>query len=161
MPAPNASRRDRDPGGRPRNARPRDALGRPLPRDAAPEHVEEDLPDDPEALLTIGVEHFNAQRFFQAHEAWETAWHAAPEPERDFWQGITQIAVGFTHVQRGNLRGSRTLLERGATKIERYDDSTRGMPLALLARAARAAADTIARDGADARLAFPMIERPH
>jgi hypothetical protein len=35
--------RDRDPAGRPRNARPRDAFGRPLPRG---ETGEERIPDD-------------------------------------------------------------------------------------------------------------------
>jgi len=150
------SSRDRDPAGRPRNARPRDELGRPLPRDAEGGYVEEQLPSDPDELLAIGIEHFNQQRFFQAHEAWETAWHASPEAERDFWQGITQVAVGFTHLQRDNPRGSATLLRRGATRIEAYGPVFRGVPVADLAAAARAAADAIERDETSA-VVFPQL----
>src|SRR2546425_7478404 len=114
--------RDRDRAGRPKNARPRDVLGRPLPRGAENAIAEEDLPSDPERLLAIGIEHFNARRFFQAHETWETAWHPSPDGERDFWQGLTQLAVGFTHYQRGNPTGAATLLGRGARKLATYGD---------------------------------------
>ncbi|MCA1830545.1 MAG: DUF309 domain-containing protein [Actinomycetota bacterium] len=137
--------RDRDARGRPRNARPRDELGRPLPRDAANRFVEEELPADPATLLRLGVEHFNAQRFFQAHEAWETAWHPSPDEERDFWQGATQVAVGLTHAQRDNPHGAVTLLRRGATKLSTYPAHYKGFPAADVARAACAAADAIER----------------
>jgi hypothetical protein len=147
--------RDRDERGRPRNARPRDALGRPLPRDAEGSFVEEVLPSDPMELLRIGVEHFNAQRFFQAHEAWETAWHPAPEEERDFWQGITQVAVGFTHFQRGNKVGAETLLGKGAGRLVRYGSTFHGVPCSALAAAARNAARDIA---AGRPIEFPTIE---
>lgn len=154
---PEPPRRDRDRAGRPRNARPRDQLGRPLPREAAGSLVEEELPDDPDELLAIGIAHFNARRFFQAHEAWETAWHPAPESERDFWQGMTQIAVGFTHFQRGNPTGACTLLRRGARRIEPYGRTFRGIPCETLAAAAREAADAIERDSTVESVAFPSI----
>lgn len=150
-------RRDRDAAGRPRNARPRDELGRPLPRGAEGSYVEEELPDDPEELLRIGIEHFNAQRFFQAHEAWETAWHPSPPPERDFWQGITQVAVGLTHRQRGNPRGAVTLLRRGADRLDRYGESHRGIPCERLARQARACADAIEAGGTEVPLELPSL----
>jgi predicted metal-dependent hydrolase len=149
--------RDRDPAGRPKNARPRDALGRPMPRDAEAVYTEEELPDDPDELLRIGIEHFNARRFFQAHEAWETAWHPSPDAERDFWQGITQIAVGFTHYQRGNPKGSVSLLRKGAHRLDAYGESFHGVPVAALARAARKAADAVERAGTTAPIEFPTI----
>lgn len=136
-------RRDRDASGRPKNARPRDAMGRPLPRDASPQITEEELPSDPAELLAIGAEHFNAGRFFLAHEAWETAWHPSPEAERGFWQGITQVAVGFTHHQRGNLRGAQTLLRRGAERLGPYEPDFKGFPVTLFRRSALAAAEEI------------------
>ena len=152
-----ATKRDRDDLGRAKNARPRDELGRPLPRGSENLLPEEQLPEDPDELLRIGVEHFNAHRFFQAHETWETAWHPSPESERDFWQGITQIAVGFTHFQRGNPRGAITLLRRGARRLNVYGDSYRGFPAADMAARAREAADEIERAGPAAELTFPTI----
>jgi uncharacterized protein len=113
--------RDRDPVGRARNARPRDGLGRPLPRGAAgvarqPEGVPRDADqalDEAQRLLDAGMP-------FHAHEVLEDAWKAAPDPERALWKGLAQLAVGLTHAARGNPVGATTLLRRGAAAIEAY-----------------------------------------
>jgi uncharacterized protein len=153
-------RRDRNPEGRPQNARPRDAAGRPLPRDAQGDPtLVRDPEGTPEELLDLGIEHFNAQRYFQAHEAWETAWHPSPGPERDFWQGITQIAVGFTHRARGNANGAVTLLRRGSERCEPYLPAYKGIDLDTLVRQARQAADVIETQGTTADIETPSINR--
>jgi len=153
------TRRERDAAGRPKNARPRDELGRPLPRGASNAMPEEPPAATPEEALERGIEHFNAGRFFQAHEAWEEGWHPAPEPERDFWQGLTQVAVGLTHRLRGNAHGSATLLSRGALKLRKYGDVHMGVPAARIAAFAEEAADRVERDGVEAPLEIPTIER--
>ncbi|GAC1410054.1 MAG: DUF309 domain-containing protein [Actinomycetota bacterium] len=149
--------RDRDELGRPRNARPRDALGRPLARDASHELPREPDPATPEEALQRGIACFNAGRFFEAHELWEFGWHPAPEPERDFWQGIIQVAVGFTHFQRQNPKGAVTLLERGAKRLSHYGRTHNGLPVAEIASAARAAAEEISRNGMEASPVPPAI----
>jgi hypothetical protein len=124
--------RDRDPGGRPRNARPRDGLGRPLGRaDSAASEVSgfagaERIPDD----LVIGGAEAAALadrllrdgRPFHAHEVLEAAWKSGPAEERDLWQGLAQIAVGLTHARRGNTRGAVALLRRGTERVRAYQD---------------------------------------
>jgi len=116
--------RDRDTAGRARNARPRDALGRPLARDATgipPLAADQVLPAA-EALQT--AQHLlDADRPFDAHEVLEAAWKAAPPAERDLWQGLAQLAVGLTHAHRGNARGATALLRRGAKRLEGYPDT--------------------------------------
>ena len=154
-----SAQRDRDPAGRPKNTRPRDALGRPLPRGAKNEIPDEPPAGDAEAALERGIEHFNAGRYFQAHEAWEEGWHPAPEPERDFWQGLTQVAVGLTHRQRGNAHGAATLLRRGAKRLKPYGERHMGVPATAIAGFASDAADRIERDGTDAPLDVPAIVR--
>jgi hypothetical protein len=116
--------RDRDPAGKPRNARPRDALGRPLPRAQA------GLATIPDGLVLAGPdaarladELLRAGRPFHAHEVLEASWKSAPPDERDLWQGLAQIAVGLTHAHRGNARGSVTLLRRGADRVRAYLDA--------------------------------------
>lgn len=52
----------------------------------------------------------------------EATWKAAPEAERDLWQGLAQLAVGLTHALRGNIHGASTLLRRGAGHIAGYAD---------------------------------------
>ena len=59
---------------------------------------------------------------FHAHEVLEASWKAAPEPERELWQGLAQLAVGLTHVLRGNPKGATTLLGRARRRIALYAD---------------------------------------
>ncbi|MFF0815776.1 DUF309 domain-containing protein [Rhodococcus sp. NPDC003318] len=113
--------RERDARGRPRNARPRDGLGRPLPRGAA------GVPRAPEGVVRTPAETIAlAQRLlddtlpFHAHEVLEDAWKSAPDAERPLWQGLAQLAVGLTHLLRGNRAGARSLLERGRERIRPY-----------------------------------------
>jgi hypothetical protein len=112
--------RDRDEEGRPRQARPRDGLGRPLPYGAeGVEPVSED-PLPPLETVEKAMELLRAGRPFSAHEVFEARWKDAPEEERDLWQGMAQICVGLTHVARGNNVGASRLVERGAGRLERY-----------------------------------------
>jgi uncharacterized protein len=116
-----AGDRDRDDAGRPRQARPRDALGRPLPYGAVGvEPVpEEALP--PREALDLARRLVREGRPFAAHEVMEARWKAGPDEERDLWQGLAQICVGLTHAARGNTTGAVRLLERGAARLEGYD----------------------------------------
>ncbi|MGN6332305.1 MAG: DUF309 domain-containing protein [Motilibacteraceae bacterium] len=115
-----SSERDRDPAGRARQARPRDALGRPLPYGAV---GVEPVPEDPlppaetiEAARRLVAE----GRAFSAHEVLEARWKAAPEDERDLWQGLAQLCVALTHAGRGNDVGARRLFERGSGRVLGY-----------------------------------------
>ena len=77
--------RDRDPAGRPRNARPRDGLGRPLDRADGPGSGADRIPDD---LVITGAEAavladrlLRDGRPFHAHEVLEAAWKSGPAEE--------------------------------------------------------------------------------
>lgn len=115
--------RDRDAAGRARNARPRDALGRPLPRDSAGEPPTSDTTLPPVEALAEAQRLLDAGRPFHAHEVLEATWKTAPPAERDLWQGLAQIAVGLTHARRGNARGAAALLRRGISRLDGYRDS--------------------------------------
>jgi hypothetical protein len=100
------------------STRARDALGRPVPV-GSPEAVEpvsaEPLP--PYDAVTEARRLLSLGRPFYAHEVLEASWKSAPPPERDLWQGLAQVCVGLTHLQRGNAVGAVRLLERGATRL--------------------------------------------
>ncbi len=118
-----SEQRDRDPVGRARNARPRDALGRPLAHgETGVERVPDDLVLPPVESLREAQRLLDADLPFHAHEVLEGTWKAASTEERDLWQGLAQLAVGLTHVLRGNPVGARTLLERGRARIASYAD---------------------------------------
>src|SRR6185437_10887622 len=128
-PGTGAVTRDRDPAGRPRNARPRDALGRPLdpaggPGPGSGAAGTDRIPDDlvitgPEAAA-LADRLLRDGRPFHAHEVLEAAWKSGPSGERDLWQGLAQIAVGLTHARRGNALGAVALLSRGAERVRGY-----------------------------------------
>jgi hypothetical protein len=113
--------RDRDAAGRARNARPRDALGRPLPYGASgEERAPEGVLRTPDRALAEAQALLDAGRPFHAHEVLEDAWKSAPAEERQLWRGLAQLAVGLTHAARGNRRGAAALLERGAGNVAGY-----------------------------------------
>jgi len=141
--------RDRDAAGRARNARPRDALGRPLPRDATGQPPADDRPLPPLEALATAQELIDAGRPFHAHEVLEAAWKAAPPDERDLWQGLAQVAVGLTHALRGNARGAASLLRRGADRLAGYPArGPHGIDVAGLRLSCAALAAHIERTGA-------------
>jgi hypothetical protein len=147
---PGDARRDRDHAGRPRNARPRDALGRPLPRDAPGEdRVPDDLLLPPADALTLAQRLLDSGRPFHAHEVLEASWKAAPQAERELWRGLAQVAVGLTHAQRGNARGAAALLRRGGQAVGGYADvAPHGIDAAGVARACAELAVRIEAPGA-------------
>ena len=114
--------RDRDESGRPRNARPRDALGRLLPpgSEGVP-RIPDDLELSPSESLAYAQDLLNQGLAFNAHEVLEAAWKNRPDGERSLWQGLAQLAVGITHVQRGNRDGATTLLRRGSGHLGEVD----------------------------------------
>jgi hypothetical protein len=134
--------RDRDAGGRARNARPRDALGRPLPYGTeGEERAPEGVVRTPDRSLTEAQELLDAGRPFHAHEVLEDAWKSAPEDERQLWRGLAQLAVGLTHAARGNGRGAATLLDRGAGNLAAYaGDPPHGIAVPALVSWGRALA---------------------
>jgi hypothetical protein len=141
--------RDRDQAGRARNARPRDGLGRPLPRGAQGEPT---MPDDlvlaPAEALALAQRLLDGGRPFHAHEVLEASWKAAPVAERELWRGLAQIAVGLTHARRGNATGAAALLRRGGLRVEGYaGHAPHGIDAARVARHAVSLADQIDASG--------------
>ena len=101
--------------------RPRDVAGRPVPP-GSPSAVEP-LPEQslpPVETLELARSLLRSGRPFYAHYVLEARWKAAPEPERDLWQGLAQICVGLTHLQRGNVVGGARLLRRGTGRLAGY-----------------------------------------
>ena len=132
--------RDRDTEGRARQARPRDALGRPLPygADGVEPVSEEPLP--PEEALETARALVEAGRPFAAHEVLEARWKAGPTEERDLWQGLAQVCVAITHAARGNQVGADRLFDRAAERLAAYAATGRaahGVDVPLAAERAR------------------------
>ncbi len=167
-PPPRESRypdRDRNLAGRAENARPRDRFGRPLPRGATDEMAGKLEPDQVASSVGEALDHatqlFDAQRFFEAHEFLEWIWKSdeVPEGDREFWKGVTQVAVGYTHTQRGNLDGALTLLDRACRYMAPYPPRYRGVDAVALASGARRVIAEITASGPSPDIPFPGFPR--
>ncbi|MET0475623.1 MAG: DUF309 domain-containing protein [Mycobacterium sp.] len=114
--------RDRDEAGRPRNTRPRDALGRPLPHGSrGVPRIPDEIDMSPAEFLTYAQSLLDQGLAFHAHEVLEAAWKSSPPGDKPLWQGLAQLAVGITHVQRGNVDGAITVLRRASTRLAAVD----------------------------------------
>ena len=129
--------------------RPRDRLGRPLPWGTASDlHLEDFDALSLEENHALARAHARAGRWFPAHEAWETAWKQARDTkEAELFKGLSQMGAGYVHLLRGNAHGASTLLRRAASRIETYEDGTRGVETTALT--ARLLADAEAVDRGD------------
>ena len=132
--------RDRDARGRARQARPRDALGRPLPYGAQGVEPVPEEPLPPDETLSVARELVAAGRPFSAHEVLEARWKAGPVEERDLWQGLAQVCVAMTHAARGNQLGAERLFDRAAARLSAFAVTGRcsyGLDLDAVVRNAR------------------------
>lgn len=147
------------------SARPRDRFGRPLARGAPDELPGREEPDDVVSSAAQAFDRavalFDERRFFEAHEFFEWIWKSdeVEEADRDFWKGVTQVAVGCVHTQRGNATGALTLLERAAAHLAPYPSPYRGVDTAALARAAREVAAVVRARGPSDEVSFPRLPR--
>jgi len=92
-------------------------------------------PEERRRLLLEGVDHFNAARFFEAHEVWEEVWRSTTPEPKDLLQGLIQVAVGMVHHRdRGRPAVARRVLAKGRRRVEPYAPAALGLDLdALLA----------------------------
>lgn len=143
--------------------RPRDHLGRPQPWDAPSTLDLEDFDAlGLEENHELGRGHFNAGRFFPAHEAWETAWKQARDTDdAELFKGLSQLGAGYVHLLRGNAHGAVTLLRRAASRLGRYPAGHRGVDGPAIAAWAEADAARIEggdlRPGEDAAVRAPVV----
>jgi hypothetical protein len=94
-------------------------------------------PQEADRLFREGVALFNGARYWHAHEAWETLWRAAPDDERDFYQGLIKFAAGFLHLSRRNRRGARNKLAEGIAHLRRYEPVHGGIGITELVNKAK------------------------
>jgi predicted metal-dependent hydrolase len=137
--------RDRDESGRPRSTRPRDAMGRPLPpgSEGIP-RIPDELELTPAATLAYAQDLLDRGLAFNAHEVLEAAWKNGQDDERLLWQGLAQLAVGITHVQRGNVKGAVAVLRRASGRLADARVAPYGIDAAGLAIWADALVDDLA-----------------
>ena len=68
----------------------------------------------------FGVDLYHAAFFWEAHEVWEGLWKAAADPiQRDFLQGLIQVAAAVLKIRMEEPDGARKLRDRARERLER------------------------------------------
>jgi predicted metal-dependent hydrolase len=94
------------------------------------------------ASYNRGLELGRAGAFFEAHEAFEEAWRACSDEERDFFQGLVHVVVSAYQETRGRPVARERQRVKAITRLAAYAPAHRGLDVELLLRALeRAEAD--------------------
>jgi predicted metal-dependent hydrolase len=70
--------------------------------------------------------------FFEAHEAFETAWRACGADERDFFQGLVHVVVSAYQRGRGRPVAAERQRVKALRRLAPFVPAHRGLDVALL-----------------------------
>jgi uncharacterized protein len=96
----------------------------------APETIDCHEPLHPKAI--VGMDLFNTGHFFDAHEAFETAWREESGPVRDLYRGILQVAVVYLHILNQNYPGAVKVYQRSQKWLTLWPETCRGIAIGQL-----------------------------
>lgn len=95
-----------------------------------------ELSEQQYSWLNAGIEHFNAGRFWHAHEDWEDLWKSlkgnASQDLIDGVQGLIQIAAMLLNHERRKSRGVSSLWIKSSSKLEPVIGGLFGIDVASL-----------------------------
>lgn len=100
---------------------------------------------DRSAYLDEGIRLFKEGDYFLAHETLEEYWIEAPEPERDFYQGLIHLAVGFHHLARANSIGAKAQFRKASNRLAGYSGRHEGVDVDGIRDFLEGAADKVDR----------------
>ncbi len=84
-------------------------------------------PQDERRYFYKGLELFNNQDWFDAHEEWEEIWHMADGTRKLFYQWLIQVGVTLEHAKRGNPRGVRCVYDKVRSRMSKLPDAYMGV----------------------------------
>jgi predicted metal-dependent hydrolase len=96
------------------------------------------------------VECWNGERFFEAHEVLEGLWMRTRDRGQ---QGLIQLAAALYHIQRGNLKGARTMLDRALPRLRDPHNAKGPVDAGVMIEFAERARETLAQSDGDALIA--------
>ena len=67
-----------------------------------------------------GITEFNQREYYACHDTLEALWMESVDPDKKFYQGVLQIAVGCHHLQNHNWKGATILLGEGMGRLRYY-----------------------------------------
>jgi len=93
----------------------------------------------------LGIDAFNRQEFFVAHDYFEQDWRRESSEIRALYQGLIQLSAACLHLQHANLNGAHNLLRRALVLLAPFLDSDLSIDLLSLLREASQLNATVER----------------
>lgn len=81
-----------------------------------------------------GIDEFNRREYYACHDTLEALWMDSVEPDKKFYQGVLQIAVGCYHLHNHNWKGAVILLGEGIGRLPYYQPVYEGIDVSGLIR---------------------------
>jgi predicted metal-dependent hydrolase len=94
-----------------------------------------DVPSPPmpdEEAIRLGLDLFNHERYWESHEALESAWKNAQGDEKETLQGLILVAAALVHWQKNEKQVTLNVLKRARNKIARHRKEYFGVNLVAL-----------------------------
>jgi predicted metal-dependent hydrolase len=110
--------------------------------------------------LDLGIREFNEGRYFEAHDILEDFWQGYREPDRVLLQALIHAAVGFYHLDNGNLKGCRSQLVKACTKMRAFLPEYWDLFLEPLHSSMKEYVDLIDEQGRTKAESLELIVRP-
>ena len=79
-----------------------------------------------------GLDLFNSEQWYLAHDVFEDLWHETNGPERITLQGLLQVAVAQVHLEGGNKVGAMILYGEGLGRLSDEYSPDLGLDLKTL-----------------------------
>lgn len=105
-----------------------------------------------------GIEHFNRQEFFEAHDIWEELWREMKgDDSRVFYQGLIQAAVALHHYRNGNFDGAWRMWGFSLERLDLYRPRHEGLNIEAFVNAMWRALEGLQ---VDPKLPFDVARAP-
>jgi hypothetical protein len=94
-----------------------------------------DVPSPPmpdEEATRLGLDLFNQERYWESHEALESAWRNAQGEEKETLQGLILVAAALVHWQKNEKQVTLNVMKRARDKLGRHQKEYFGVNLLAL-----------------------------
>jgi predicted metal-dependent hydrolase len=85
-----------------------------------------------EQAVKSGLDLFNQERYWESHEALESAWKTASGDEKEILQGLILIAAALVHWQKDERQVALSVLKRARDKLATHVTEYSGIDLNYL-----------------------------
>ncbi len=78
--------------------------------------------------LGRGIDYFNHEYFFEAHDEFEELWMDARDAlSRTLFHGLVHLATGFYHYRMDNFTGMKSQLRKGLERLRKLPSRCHGV----------------------------------